>query len=238
MFSGKQIVGWVAVVAASLFLVVSAVRYNLTAVSALTAQQPVTVAIDAGHGGEDGGAVSADGTKESGINLSSSLRLEQLLAFCGMEPTMIRREDVWVGETGNSISEKKISDLKRRVQMVQGIPNPVLVSIHQNHFPQQQYHGAQVFYGKTTSSAQLAQQIQDALRQTLDPSNHRQCKAADTVYLLQKVSCPAVLIECGFLSNVQEAAWLQTDEYQKKLICAVASALSQFLENEGNEFEI
>ena len=122
--------------------------------------------------------------------------------------------------------------------MVEGTANPVLVSIHQNHFPQERYHGAQVFYADTPGSDRLAQQMQDSLRLTLDTTNHRQCKPADTVYLLRQVSCPAVLLECGFLSNVQEAALLQTDDYQKKLICAVASAVSQFLENEGHEFEI
>jgi len=238
VFPWKNCLSWIAVTAAAVYLISSAVRYNLAAVSALTDPSPLTVVIDAGHGGEDGGTVSADGTRESEVNLSVALRLEQLLALCGLNPELIRRTDTAVYTEGATISEKKVSDLKQRVRFVQETANPILISIHQNHFPEPKYRGAQVFYAASNGSEALAKQTQNAMRTALDSGNKRQCKPADTVYLLSKVSCPAILVECGFLSNPAEAALLQTEAYQKKLICAIGCGLVQFLEKEVEEVEI
>lgn len=131
----KQLgVGTLVLVTAVYFFVYSAVRYNLAASAAALAGQPVTVVIDAGHGGEDGGATSVSGVSESQINLAIALRLEQVLALCGIETKMIRTEDTAVYTQGTTITEKKVSDLKQRVDMVNSVPNAVLVSIHQNHF--------------------------------------------------------------------------------------------------------
>ena len=238
MFSWKIVLSWIAAAAAAVYLICGAVRYNLAAVSALTEPQPPTVVVDAGHGGEDGGALSARGDRESDINLSVALRLEQLLALCGMKTELIRRTDTSVGTEGSSISEKKVSDLKQRVRLVQETANPILISIHQNHFSEPKYRGAQVFYAASGGSEALANSTQRALRAALDSGNQRQCKPADSVYLFSKVQCPAVLVECGFLSNPEEAELLQTDVYQKKLVCAIVCGLVQFLEEEVEDIEI
>ena len=192
----------------------------------VTAWAPVsddfTLVIDAGHGGEDGGAVSVSGRRESEINLEIALRVEALSAFLGLRPHMIRETDtaVYAGEC-RTIAEKKNSDLHRRAEIVEGFPSAILLSIHQNHFPQSKYGGAQVFYSASAGSRALAEEIQESLRQGLDPRNRRQAKRSAGVYLMEHVTCPAVLVECGFLSNHREDLLLQQADYQKKLAMAI-----------------
>ena len=238
VFLKKFGIGSLLLVTAVYCFVYQSMKVNLSQTAAALAAQPVTIILDAGHGGEDGGTTSASGLRESQINLAISSRLEQLLALCGMEPTMIRQEDRSVSTEGDTVSQRKISDLKNRVKTVEQFPNAILVSIHQNHFSEEKYRGAQVFYAPTHQSKELAQFTQEMLRTALDPSNQRQIKPADTVYLMQKVQCPAILVECGFLSNPQEAALLDTVDYQKKLTCALAGAIAQYLEKGETEVEI
>jgi len=224
-------------VAAVYSAVYLAMQYNLAAKTAALAEQPVTIVVDAGHGGEDGGAVSQDGVRESAVNLSIALRLEQVLALCGMKPLMIRSADLSVCTEGDTVRARKVSDLKQRVRLTNEAAPAVLVSIHQNHFGDARYSGAQVFYAAAAGSRELAQLTQDCLRQTLDPDNRREIKKADTVYLLEQTNCTGILVECGFLSNAAEAALLQTPNTQTKIACAIGSALAQFLE-EGKDIEI
>lgn len=232
-------VGGIALAAAAYFLIFSAVRYNLSAASAFMERQENCIVIDAGHGGEDGGATGAAGSSESQINLEISLRLEQLLRFCGYETYLIRSTDtaVYTGDC-HTITEKKVSDLKNRVEIVNQLQPAVLVSIHQNHFSEEKYSGSQVFYAKTDTSRELAEQMQEALRNALDAKNHRQCKQADSVYLMEHITCPGVLVECGFLSNRQEEQRLQQPDYQKKLVCAITGALAQYLQKGDSRHEV
>ena len=201
------------------------------AVSTTQAPAPVVV-IDAGHGGEDGGAISVSGIHESAINLEIALRLNDLLRFLGAETQMIRTEDVSVCTEGDTIAAKKVSDIRNRVAFVQNTPNAVLISIHQNHYSEGQYRGAQVFYA--AGSEDLAESLQAALIAQVDPRNHRACKPAKDIYLMEHVTCPAALIECGFLSNYAEEQLLRDDSYQKKLAAAIAGSLLAYLE-EPNE---
>ena len=184
--------------------------------------------IDAGHGGEDGGAVSADGTPESGINLEISLRLRDLLHFYGMETCMIRTEDVSVNTPGlATFRERKSSDLKNRTETVNGIPNAVLISIHQNSLPSvPSVHGAQVFYNHIDGAQPLAEQIQSALNQTVNPGNEKRTREIpDTIYLMNHAQAPAVLVECGFLSNAAETQLLKTAAHQKIIAAAIFSGI-------------
>ena len=204
-----------------------------TAIAVSSAQEPVPIiVIDAGHGGEDGGAVSVCGIRESGINLEISKRLNDLLHFLGAQTRMIRTEDVSVYTEGETIAAKKVSDIKNRVSFVQNTPNAVLISIHQNQFSEEKYRGAQVFYAK--GSEDLAKSLQEVLIAQVDPNNHRACKPAKDVYLMEHVTCPAALIECGFLSNYAEEQLLRDPSYQKKLAAAIACSLLTYLE-EPNE---
>ena len=186
------------------------------------------VVIDPGHGGEDGGATSCTGRMESEYNLAISRRLDDLLHLLGYQTRMTRKSDVSIYTTGDTIARKKISDLKERVRIVNETSNALLVSIHQNQFSESQYRGAQVFYAP--GSQALAELLQSELAAQVDPRNHRQCKQAQNIYLLEHISCPAVLIECGFLSNPAEEALLRDAAYQKKLACAIACTLASYLE--------
>ena len=203
------------------------------AVTAISASAPVsdrkTVIIDAGHGGVDGGATSCTGVLESQINLEIALKLDDLMHLLGIDTKMIRTTDCSVYTEGETIAQKKVSDLKERVRIVNSIENGLLVSIHQNHFSDDKYNGAQVFYAETDASKQLAGNLQKALIQTINPGSHRAIKKADSIYLMQHIQCAGILIECGFLSNSNEEYLLRNDTYQKKLCCVIASTISNHL---------
>lgn len=192
------------------------------------------IIIDAGHGGEDGGAISCTGMAESQINLQIALRLEDLLHLLGFDTCMIRRTDVSVYTQGNSLSEKKVSDLRQRVRIVNEMEGAFLVSIHQNAFPDSQYYGAQVFYNRDAVAKQLAVELQQSFQINLNPASNRKSKPADGIYLMQKIEKPGILVECGFLSNPQEEARLRQSAYQKKLCCVIASTLSLHLDWQTN----
>lgn len=187
-----------------------------------------TVIIDAGHGGEDGGAISCSGRYESRFNLEIALRLDDLLHLLGVNTQMIRKTDTAVYTKGETLAQKKASDLKQRVKLVNDAPNSVLVSIHQNNFSDAQYRGAQVFYGAASGSERLAKEVQDSFLANLNPESHRQIKQRKGIYLLEKTTRPSILVECGFLSNAEEEAQLNSPAYQKKICCILASSLSCF----------
>ena len=187
------------------------------------------IVLDAGHGGEDGGATSCTGVLESGINLEITLRLRDLLHLLGRETRMIRTSDISVYTKGGSIAQKKMSDLKERVRIVNSTPNAMLLSIHQNNFSDSRYSGAQVFYADTQGSERLAKVLQCALISSLNKGSNRKCKQSDGVYLMEHISCPGILVECGFLSNPAEEARLRSPDYQRKLCCVIAATVSSFL---------
>ena len=197
------------------------------AISALApgrSEEKMTVVIDAGHGGEDGGAVAADGTAESGINLAIAERLCALLRFCGCDVVMTRSEDKAIYSDGaETLRQKKVSDLKNRVALVNGLANAALLSVHQNSMPSApRVHGAQVFYAAAAGSDTLAQQIQGILNDAVNDSEKSAKKIAQGVYLMKNVTHPAALIECGFLSNNAETEKLKTEEYQMRLALCIA----------------
>lgn len=191
------------------------------------------IVIDAGHGGEDGGAVSCSGRNESNFNLQIALRMNDLLHLLGYDTVMIRSTDTSVYTSGQTISQKKVSDLKQRVRIVDRTSSALLLSIHQNTFPEEKYSGAQVFYAKTAGSEELAKLLQDDLVSTLNPGSNRKAKQGSGIYLLDKISATGVLIECGFLSNRQEEARLREPDYQKKLCCVISTGLARFLASDG-----
>lgn len=185
--------------------------------------------LDAGHGGEDGGASSASGDKESDINLSIVQKTEALMAFLGIRTELTRSEDKSMHSEGAStIREKKISDLKNRVAFVESFPDVMLISVHQNHFTDTRYSGAQVFYNGGDISRQWGEGTQEVLRQMLSSGNNRDAKPMpDGIYLFEHINCPAILVECGFLSNGEEASLLLTDTYQRRIALALAGAYLQ-----------
>ena len=149
----------------------------------------------------------------------------------GYGTKMIRTTDVSVYVKGETVAQRKVSDLKERVRMIGETENAVLLSIHQNHFPDERYSGAQVFYAKTAGSEQLAKQLQSVFISKLNLGSKREAKKSDGIYLMEHIECPGILIECGFLSNVEEEKKLRDPKYQKELCIAIAYATSQYLSN-------
>lgn len=192
----------------------------------------VDVVLDAGHGGEDGGAVSISGVPESGINLSVARSMEDVLSFFGCRCQMLRREDISLHDsTASTLREKKVSDLHNRAAIIERVSPQLSVSIHQNSYPKPQYHGAQVFYAPTPGSEEAALCLQERLNAALAPASARQAKQIpETVYLMNHISCPAVLVECGFLSNPEEEALLRDASYQRRLAVILSSAVLTVLE--------
>ena len=186
------------------------------------------IVIDAGHGGEDGGATSCTGVLESTFNLEIALRLDSVFHLLGYPTKMVRKTDTAIHTQGETIAARKASDLKARVRLSNETENALLISIHQNYFSESQYSGAQVFYARTEGSQALAGQLQMALREKCNPGSKRKEKAVSGVYLMEHITCPAVLIECGFLSNPDEEACLRNADYQKKLCCTIAVTVSRF----------
>ena len=212
--------------------VLVASSYGISTAATVMAQiSPVEgrtcIIIDAGHGGVDGGTTSCTGVLESQINLQISLRLNDLLHLLGYDTKMIRTTDISVYTEGQSIAAKKVSDLKNRVNTVNDTENAILISIHQNYFENGRYSGAQVFYNK--AGERLSKEMQKDFISALDSSATRQAKESSGIYLMEKVNCPAALIECGFLSNQEEEAKLRDSGYQKKLCSVIACVVSRYL---------
>ena len=193
-----------------------------------------TLVIDPGHGGEDGGAVAVSGNPESGINLEIAQKTDQLCGLYGVHVFMLRQEDISLADPeAKTLREKKRSDLKKRVEIVNQTPNGVLLSIHQNNYPSASSHGAQVFFHKDEQSRLWAEQMQELLRTRIEPENTRKAaQIPDSVYLMKNVTCCAVLVECGFLSNPEEDALLESPAYQTRLAAVLTASYLQFIPTE------
>ena len=184
--------------------------------------------IDAGHGGSDPGKVGINGALEKDINLSIALIVKQFLEANDVEVVLTRETDE--GLYDDNASNKKVQDMKQRVSIIEETAPMVTVSIHQNSYPQEYVHGAQVFYYDTSvEGKKLAEIIQERLVEDIDPQNNRQVKANDSYYLLKKTATPIVIVECGFLSNSEEAAKLCDPLYQEKVAWAIHLGILQYL---------
>ena len=190
-----------------------------------------TIVLDAGHGGEDGGAVSRDGVAESSVNLAITRKLRDVFLFLGRDTVLTREgEEAIYSPDCVTLREKKVSDLKNRVALINQQSGAVLISIHQNSMPDHpSVHGAQAFYNAVSPGGELGVAVQGALNGAVNVGNEKNAKAIDsTIYLMKNVRCPAILIECGFLSNPAETQLLLTDEYQVKLAACIAAGLLQY----------
>ena len=192
-----------------------------------------TIVIDAGHGGEDGGAVSVSGAFESNINLKIAIKTSDLMRLLGIKTQMIRIDDRSIYTTGTTLAQKKISDLKERVRIVNQTENAVLLSLHQNYYTNEKYSGMQIFYNSAEDSSVIAKTLQNNARKYLDTNNNRKIKKASGVYLMDNVDCAAVLIECGFLSNLREEEQLRNDEYQKKIAGVITTTICNYLDQKN-----
>ena len=186
------------------------------------------IVLDAGHGGEDGGAVAADGTVESGLNLAIARRVRDLLTFAGVPTTVTREGDAAIYDPGSAtLREKKVSDLHNRVALVNELPGAVLLSIHQNSLPSSpSTRGAQVFWNRQEGAEELASSIQEALNGAVNARHEKKAaQVPSSVYLMKEITAPGVLVECGFLSNAAETEQLKDPAYQTKLAAAIAAGV-------------
>lgn len=192
---------------------------------------PVII-IDAGHGGEDGGAVATDGTNEKNINLSIAKYLNDMFTAGGFKTIMTRSSDIAIYDEGcETIKEKKVSDMHNRLKIFNSNTNAVIISIHQNKFEQEKYNGTQVFYSPNVQDSELlAENIRLSVVNMLQPENTRENKkATKDIYLLYNCKQPSVIVECGFLSNNNELAKLKTEEYQKQMAFSIYCGCLEYL---------
>ena len=220
-----------AVIAAAVSLILME-ESGSTSVSALGEDATPVLVIDAGHGGEDGGAVSITGVHESVINLDIALKMAALSDLTGIEYTLTRdSEEITYPETAKTVASRKKYDQKQRVALVNETKNAVLISVHQNCYPHKSPYGPQAFYAKSEGSDELAELIQGTLNATLSPSNRRIASpVASNIYLYKNVKCTAVLVECGFISNPDESKLLESEGYRLKVAAVLTCAYLQYLD--------
>jgi len=192
-------------------------------------EAPAKIVVDAGHGGRDGGAVADDGTLEKDLNLSLALSVADALKIMGADVVLTRERDIMYASEDSP--HKKLDDLNARIKTVNDAGDCVFVSIHMNKFPVAKYSGLQVYYSpQNEDSKAVAEAVQTAVKTYIQPDNDRQVKQSDSsIYLLKNIDCPAVLIECGFLSNPAELEKLKDETYRDTLAAVIAAAVMEYI---------
>ena len=208
----------------------------IPSVSTSDSSKPILI-IDAGHGGDDGGAVGINGVTESNINLAISLKLNSLCHLYGISTVMTRnQETISYPNDAKTIAERKKADQYMRLRLIQDYPDAILYSIHQNYYPSEIPSGIQVLYGHNQTSRELGVLLHGNLNQVLCPDNRRVAtEISDNIFLLKECDCTAVLIECGFISNRNEVKLLQTEQYQQKLSAVLLSTYFQYTNSMKSE---
>ncbi len=228
--------------AASLFYGVCAVSFLLpvdvsATVLGIAESEPIVI-LDAGHGGEDCGAIGTNGIYEKDVNFAISTTLAAMLRSAGITVIETRTEDrLLYREEENIKGYRKIYDLRNRLAVAEANPEALFVSIHMNSFPEEQYSGFQVYYSRNTENARiLAEKLQRFVTDRLQPNNTRKIKpAGDTIYLLDRAENTAVLLECGFLSNSAECEKLSNEDYQKELSFVLFCGIMEYIEEYSSD---
>lgn len=228
-FRLRKLVALVLAVVLLIFALVFALRGRRRAAQTGGSATGYVLVIDPGHGGIDGGAIAADGARESAINLAIAQKMAAVASLYGWKSVLTRESeesDVTIGEYSEH------DNLVKRAETANSIQGAVLISVHQNNYPTPEPTGAVVMYATTDGSQQLGEMAQDNLLRFVDPENRRVASPAPKKLLLTRsVTCPAILAECGFMSNPKEAAKLSATQYQIKIACALTTAF--FLYAEG-----
>lgn len=224
---------WIGLLAVLALAAFAATVQKAEITAAKTVTEGMRIVIDPGHGGEDPGKVASDGTLEKDLNLEIALLLGEYLKDQGIEVYYTRQKDM--GLYGDTSTSKKTEDLKKRCAIIENVDPELTISIHQNSYPESYVKGAQVFYySQSPKGEALAKAVQANLKEMADPDNRREAKANDSYYILKKTVSPTVIVECGFLSNPQEAAKLQKEEYQKKLVKAIYAGIVEYQRTAAN----
>lgn len=193
------------------------------------------IILDAGHGGEDGGATGTNGVLEKDLNLLLTSALADLLRLSGYSVLESRTEDKLLYDEGTKKGHKKQSDLQNRLKLTEQYPESVFISIHMNTFPSPDCTGTQIWYSENDpESAEWAKAMQNKIQNTLQPENNRKIKAATSnIYILRHAATPAILIECGFISSPTECERLCDPVYQKKLVATLFSVIDEKMRAES-----
>ncbi len=198
------------------------------------AQNNRIIVLDAGHGGMDGGGVSITGSLEKNINLDILLKSRDMLKAFGYDVVTTRESDISIHDDGvEGVGNQKRSDMDNRLELFNKYENSVAVSIHQNQFTEEKYYGAQMFYSNTNPlNEHFAQIMQNKFVQNLQPENNREIKlAGKELFLTYFTENPSLMVECGFLSNNEEAKLLDTSEYRSKVAFTIFSGINEFCES-------
>lgn len=200
-------------------------------VNAAAKAEKMTVIVDAGHGGEDCGTIGVSGVYEKDLNLEIAFKLGEYLSSAGFDVVYTRTEDkLLYTEEQNIKGMRKINDLKNRMKIANSYTNAVFISIHMNFYGSSECSGLQVYYGiDGDKSKRLADGIQSEVVTRVQPANKRKIKSGNGLYLLENSLNPAVLIECGFLSNPDECEKLSEKEYQKELSFAILCGIIKYV---------
>ncbi len=208
------------------------IQNKKTVVASTLTSESKTIIIDPGHGGEDGGAVSSDGTVEKDINLSISMKLSKILNFYGYNVILTRNGDYSIYDKNlSTIRDKKISDIHNREKIIKNNPDAIFISIHQNKYTSSSARGTQVFYsGNNEKSISLAEKVQASVVSNLQKNNFRNIKKSGTeIYLLYHSKIPSIMVECGFISNTEELNLLKDEKYQTQISQSIANGIIEFL---------
>lgn len=234
----KQILAILPVVVIVLLCAAAGMLHISKALPVLLPYTPKTrIVLDAGHGGMDGGAVGVNQVVEKHINLSIALKLRDLLEVSGFDVIMTRETDVSLHDPAiTGVAQKKRSDMYSRLKLIEENPDAIFISIHQNKFEQSQSNGSQVFYGtKNSDSEILAASVQSSIRELLQKENKRETKpSGKEFFLLYNPEIPAIMVECGFISNPEECAKLVTDSYQDQIAFAIMNGVFDYLGNQSD----
>ena len=205
-------------------------QIQFTSSNAIVNENLPTIIIDAGHGGEDGGAVGIDGTYEKDINLQISLKVNEIFSIFGYKTHLIRTTDTAIHTEGNTIRQRKVSDIRNRADTMNLYENCIYLSIHQNKYEDSRIWGAQTFYSANfNESKEIAQFIQNAVTSQIQANNKRQIKKAGTdIYVLYNATKPAVMVECGFVSNHNELNQLKDNSYQNSMALSITTGIINY----------
>lgn len=196
------------------------------------------IIVDAGHGGEDGGTSSSQGVREKDINLQISNKVSMLLNLAGFKTLMTRTEDGLLYDGNHdTMRSKKVADIRKRMDIINSNPESVFLSIHQNYFTESKYWGTQVFYsGNNPESKAIAEEIQNSVANCIQKENARKIKqSGKEIYLLYHAESPAVMVECGFMSNPSEALLLCDEKYQIKMAIAIINGVNNYFKLKGEK---
>ncbi len=230
----KKLIAFFLVLILSVVSGVVIYKREISDVSAALSDSKIII-LDAGHGGFDGGAVANDGTVEKDINLSIAINIYEMLNTCGYDVILTRSDDTGTEDNQDaSISQRKVSDLKNRLALINSYEDAIFVSVHLNKFTTSTANGAQVFYSKNHQDSRvLGQSIQDSVVSLIQPNNERVIKqATKSTYLLHNAKIPSVIVECGFLSNAAELKKLKDENYQKQMSFAICCGIINHLNQE------